>query len=105
MRRAAITGTLLTSILVLGLMLVPIVGARDSEVPLLQTVTAAATTAATAATQPTTAPSAATPTVRPGALPSTGGDSGISLILLGGAALLIMGLGTFLLMERRNTRM
>lgn len=102
MRRAAITGTLLTTILVLGLMLVPIVGARDAEVPLLQTVTAVATRAAATAT---TAPAAATPTVRPGALPSTGGDSGVSLLLLGGAALLIMGLGTFLLMERRNPRL
>ena len=118
MRRAAIVGTVIASILVFGLMLVPIVGASRGQAPVLQATgtataaataaaTTAATTAATAAATaaaPTTA--ARTPTTAPGTLPGTGGDSGIGLLLLGAAALLILGVAAATLAaSRRSARL
>lgn len=123
MRRAAIVGTIIASMLVFGLMLVPIVGASGSGAPVLQaTGTAAATTAATtvattaatavATTAATIAPTTATgtgaltPTRAPGALPNTGGDDGAGTLLLGAAALLILGIaGATLVASRRSARL
>jgi LPXTG-motif cell wall-anchored protein len=115
MRRAAVVGTVIAGILVFGLMLVPIVGASTSAAPALQTTetaTTAATTAATAAataaatTAATTTSAATTPTTGPGALPRTGGDSGMGVLLLAAAALLILGVaGMTLMASRRSTRL
>src|ERR1051325_11308118 len=98
MRKAALIGTMIAAILVFSLMLVPSVGAGNLAAPALQgtgtaEATAAATSAATEAATPaltaaataaaTSAPAAtaaATATTAPGALPRTGGDSGISMI-------------------------
>src|SRR4051812_47318696 len=112
MRRVGIIGTAIVSMLVFGLLLVPIVGASTQAAPALQTTavatTAAATTApvATAAAAATTAPvattdpgaAATTPVTAPGNLPRTGGDSGISTLLLAAAALLILGVAAVTLM-------
>src|SRR4051794_6385548 len=62
---------------------------------------AATTTGATAAATASTT-SAATPTRAPSALPNTGGDSGMSALLLGAAALVLIGVATALLMGRRR---
>ena len=114
MRRAAVIGTMIAAMLVCGLLLVPIVGASTRAAPALQTtgtaaVTAAATTAATAAATTAAtaaAPSAATATTAPGTLPRTGGDSGMSMILLAAAALIILGVaGATLMASRRSTRL
>jgi LPXTG-motif cell wall-anchored protein len=115
MRKATLIGTLIATMLVFGLMLVPIVGARDNTAPMLQATatptgeataeaTAAATAEATAAATAaaTTAP-ATTATTAPGALPSTGGDSGMGLILLGAALLLIMGASVAILVANRRS--
>src|SRR5690348_13691095 len=127
MRKIALIGTMIAAILVFSLMLVPSVGAGNIAAPELQgtaTVgaTAAATSAATeaataAATSATTAAAtsaatsapvgtaAATATRAPGALPRTGGDSGSSAILLGAAALFILGVAiATLLSSRRRVR-
>src|SRR5688500_4188545 len=65
--------------------------------------TAAATaTGATAAATAGTTTGAATPTRAPSTLPNTGGDSGMSALLLGAAALVLIGVATALLMGRRR---
>jgi LPXTG-motif cell wall-anchored protein len=132
MRKAALIGTMIAAILVFSLMLVPSVGAGNLAAPALQATgtaeataaateaataaataapteaaTAAATTAATAAataaaTSAPAATKAATATTAPGALPRTGGDSGISLILLGAAALFILGVAIATLLSSRR---
>jgi LPXTG-motif cell wall-anchored protein len=119
MRKATLIGTIIAAILVFGLMLVPIAGANNTAAPPLQA-TAAPTTAATeaateapttAATEAaTTAPAAtaaatttaATATTAPGALPRTGGDSGMGAILLGIAALFILGVAVAMLVSSRR---
>jgi len=116
MRKATLIGTLIATMLVFGLMLVPLVAASNSNAPAFQTATetpttgaataeptSAATAEATAAatTAATSAP-AATATTAPGALPSTGGDSGMGLILLGAALLLIMGAAVAMLVANRR---
>src|SRR5262245_38892858 len=104
MRKATLVGTLIATMLVFGLMLVPVVGASKTDAPLFQATetpttgaataepteaataeaTAAATEAATAAaTSAATSAPATTATTAPGQLPNTGGDSGMGLILLG----------------------
>jgi LPXTG-motif cell wall-anchored protein len=116
MRKATLIGTLIATMLVFGLMLVPVVGASKTDAPAFQTATetpttgaatAEPTTAATAA--PTTAATAAattapatTATTAPGTLPNTGGDSGMGLILLGAAVLLIMGAAVAMLVANRR---
>ena len=125
MRKVTLLGTLLAAMLLVGLMLVPAVGATSSKAPAFQATatvaateaatteataaateaaTAEATAAATASTSATTTDtSAATATVAPGTLPTTGGDSGMSTILLGAAALFIIGIAAATLMaSRRN---
>jgi LPXTG-motif cell wall-anchored protein len=62
--------------------------------------TAATTTAATAAATTTTG--AATPTRAPGTLPNTSGDAGSSALLLGAAALVLIGVAAALLLGRRR---
>jgi LPXTG-motif cell wall-anchored protein len=64
--------------------------------------TAATTTGATAAATAGTTTGAATPTRAPSTLPNTGGDSGMSALLLGAAALVLIGVATALLMGRRR---
>jgi LPXTG-motif cell wall-anchored protein len=100
----------IVGIVVLALLLTPIAGASRGAAPSLQaateTTTAATEAAATAAATTTTGGTAvaATATTQPSNLPTTGGDSGLSMILLGLAALLILGVAaTFLLSGRRNT--
>jgi LPXTG-motif cell wall-anchored protein len=129
MRKATLIGTLIATMLVLGLMMVPVVGANKTDAPVFQATatgeataeateeataaateeataeatteaTAAATAAATSAAA-TTAP-ATTATKAPGALPNTGGDSGMGLILLGAAVLLIMGAAVAMLVANRR---
>ncbi|HEY3227791.1 MAG TPA: LPXTG cell wall anchor domain-containing protein [Roseiflexaceae bacterium] len=127
MRKATLIGTIIAAILVFGLMLVPIAGANTTAAPPLQATsepttaateaaTEAPTTAATeAATEAaTTAPAAtaaateaatttaATATTAPGALPRTGGDSGMGAILLGIAALFIIGVAVAMLVSSRR---
>ena len=63
---------------------------------------AATTTGATAAATAGTTTGAATPTRAPSTLPNTGGDSGMSALLLGAAALVLIGVATALLMGRRR---
>jgi LPXTG-motif cell wall-anchored protein len=122
MRKAAIIGTMIAAILVFGLMLVPIVGASGAAAPPLQTTettvaTEAATTVATeaATAAPTTgaATAVATPTTgattaatatstAPGALPRTGGDSSVGILMLGAAALFILGVAIATLLAGRR---
>ena len=97
MRKATLIGTIIAAILVFGLMLVPIAGANNTAAPPLQA-TAAPTTAATEAATTT----AATATTAPGALPRTGGDSGMGAILLGIAALFILGVAVAMLVSSRR---
>ena len=64
---------------------------------------AATTTAATAAaTAAATTTAATTPTRAPSTLPNTGGDSGMSALLLGAAALVLIGVAAALLVGRRR---
>jgi LPXTG-motif cell wall-anchored protein len=119
MRKATLIGTIIAAMLVFGLMLVPIAGASTDNAPLFQATetavatesaataeaTAAATTAATtAAATPgaTTGTTAATATTAPGTLPRTGGDSGMGTILLGAAALFILGIAVATLLASRR---
>jgi len=97
------------TIMVFSLMLAPLVGATSAAAPLLQTTgTAEATEAATtpaataAATAAATTTTAATPTGAPSTLPTTGGDSGMSALLLGAAALVLIGVAAALLLGRRR---
>jgi len=106
----------IATVMVFSLMLVPLVGASNAAAPALQTTetavgteaaTAAATEAATsaAATEAATASTTtgtATPTRAPSTLPNTGGDSGMSALLLGAAALVLIGVAAALLMGRRR---
>jgi LPXTG-motif cell wall-anchored protein len=63
---------------------------------------AATTTAATAAATEAATTTAATPTRAPSTLPNTGGDSGMSALLLGPAALVLIGVAAALLLGRRR---
>ena len=121
MRRTSLTVVVaVVAILAFSLMLAPLVGATNAAAPLLQTTgtavgteaatttaaTAAATEAATttAATEAATAATtgAATPTRSATNLPNTGGDSGMSALLLGAAALVLIGVAAALLIGRRR---
>jgi LPXTG-motif cell wall-anchored protein len=123
MRKVTLIGTIIAAILVFGLMLVPIAGANNTAAPPLQATSAPTTAATEAATEApttaateaaTTAPAAtaaataaatttaATATTAPGALPRTGGDSGIGGILLGIAALFIIGVAVAMLVSSRR---
>jgi LPXTG-motif cell wall-anchored protein len=118
------------AVMVFSLMLVPLVGASSGAAPALQATgtavgteaatttgataaatttgattgatAAATTTGATAAATSSTTTGAATPTRAPSTLPNTGGDSGMSALLLGAAALVLIGVATALLMGRRR---
>src|SRR6266545_3839078 len=107
----------IATVMVFSLMLVPLVGASNAAAPALQTTgtavgteaatSAAATEAATsaAATEAATASTTtgtATPTRAPSTLPNTGGDSGMSALLLGAAALVLIGVAAALLVGRRR---
>jgi LPXTG-motif cell wall-anchored protein len=118
MRKVAAIIVTIASFTVIALMLAPVAGATHVAAPQLQATaapTAAATTAATTAatsaataaatTAATSAATAAATTTTPGALPQTGGDSGLSIMLAGLAALVILGVAaTILLSSRRNVR-
>jgi LPXTG-motif cell wall-anchored protein len=124
MRKATLIGTIVAAIMVFGLMLVPIAGASTAKAPALQTTatvaateaataeattgtaaTAVATTSTVATTAATSGTTAATATTAPGSLPRTGGDSGMGTILLGAAALFILGIAVAtLLASRRGVR-
>ena len=117
MRKATLIGTLIATMLVFGLMLVPVVGASKSNASAFQTATETPTTGAATA-EPTTAATAeataeatsaaattapaTTATKAPSTLPNTGGDSGMGLILLGAAVLLIMGAAVAMLVANRR---
>src|SRR5215468_10455667 len=114
MRRTSLAvAVAVAAILVFSLMLVPLVGATGAAAPALQTTgtateaattgaaTEAATTAATEAATAATTTGAATPTRSPSALPKTGGDSGMSALLLGAVALVLIGVAGALLLGRR----
>jgi LPXTG-motif cell wall-anchored protein len=128
MRRATLIGTLIATMVVFGLMLVPVVGASRDSAPAFQTstetpttgaataepttaataeATAEATTAATAeattaATAEATTAATSAATKAPSTLPTTGGDSGMGMILLGAAVLLIMGAAVAMLVANRR---
>ncbi len=97
--------TAIACIAVFSLMLVPLAGATGYVAPALQTTetaTAAATEAATEAATAAATEAAATPTRAPSALPTTGGDTGVSTLLLGAAALILIGVAIALFMGRRR---
>jgi LPXTG-motif cell wall-anchored protein len=120
MRRATLIGTLIATMVVFGLMLVPVVGASKGSAPAFQTSTETPTTGAataepttaataeataeatTAATAEATTAATSAATKAPSTLPTTGGDSGMGMILLGAAVLLIMGAAVAMLVANRR---
>ncbi|NOK59151.1 MAG: hypothetical protein GFH27_549283n388 [Chloroflexi bacterium AL-W] len=117
MKKTAFLGTLIAGIMILVLMVVPGASASSGFAPSFQDETPTAEEEATEEVVEETTPEATEEVVEettsettddtttddtPAALPETGGNSGLSTLLLGFAALIIMGIAAAMIASSRR---